>query len=65
MDRGVPVDPDLVDEPTQRVGLAQLLPLALHGLGGVQDLAQAEHHASAGAHLTQTCQGLAQLLVHP
>ena len=65
MDRGVPVDPDLVDESAQRVGLAELLPLALHGRRRVQDLAQAEHHARAGARLTQTYQGLAQLLVHP
>ena len=64
MDSGVPVDPDLVDEPAQRVGLAELIPFALHGCGGVQDLAQTEHHARAGVSAAQVFQGLAQLLVH-
>ena len=65
VDSGVPVDPDLVDEPAQRVGLAELIPFALHGCGGVQDLAQTEHHARAGVSAAQVSQGLAQLLVHP
>ena len=64
MDRGVPVDPDLVDEPAQRVGITELIPFALHGCGGVQDLAQTEHHARAGVSAAQVFQGLAQLLVH-